>query len=189
LTSFSDFAIAYPSDEVFPLEWAAFEAKRQAKSVDLKWITAREENTRHFVVERCLTTDAWVPLGTVPAAGFSLQSTHYSFEDHAPLPGMAHYRLQQVDLDGSTSYSSVRTVFFDNLTQHAQLFPNPAKNLLHLYTHAGSFSIINHLGQSVHAPIVAQQALLTTIDITLLPKGIYYVHLLETKSAIRFIKN
>ncbi|MBD2767131.1 hypothetical protein IC235_04375 [Hymenobacter sp. BT664] len=117
---------AYP----LPVELTVFEAKA-VKNVDaaLAWSTASEKNNDHFEVERSLNGVDFVRMGEVKGQGSRSTPTEYALTDAgigAKVSGPVYYRLKQVDTDGVSSYSPVRTVAFTGLTPAISLFPNPA---------------------------------------------------------------
>ncbi|MGI4872950.1 MAG: T9SS type A sorting domain-containing protein [Janthinobacterium lividum] len=111
-----------------PVTLTAFTAVAATTGVNLAWTTASEVNADKFVVQRQTSAAAaWVSIGTVPA-------THpvggsYTLRDAAPQAGLNYYRLLSVDLDGSSTYSPVRTVQLAT-TSAATLtvYPNPGKD-------------------------------------------------------------
>ncbi|WP_400191446.1 T9SS type A sorting domain-containing protein [Hymenobacter sp. B81] len=111
-----------------PVKLTAFEAAAEGRrAVRLTWATAQEENSAFFEVERSLDGHSFERVGRRTAAGHSNSPRRYSLLDE-DLPASAavlHYRLRQVDHDGTFSYSPVRSVL---LTAPAglALFPNPA---------------------------------------------------------------
>jgi hypothetical protein len=113
---------------VLPVELLAFEATPHHTSVDLDWSTATELNNDRFVVERGTSTTDFRPIGEVDGAGNSITRIDYAFTDHAPLAGTSYYRLRQVDLDGSISFSPVRSVEYGSATGAFTPYPNPARD-------------------------------------------------------------
>lgn len=79
-----------------------------ARYVNLNWWTESETNTLGFIVER-RDGDAAARTavsGLIPGAGTSLQRHNYSFTDTAVSAGTHYYRLKEVDLDGTATYST-----------------------------------------------------------------------------------
>ncbi|MGI4872658.1 MAG: hypothetical protein ACRYFX_15970 [Janthinobacterium lividum] len=97
-------------------------------AVRVAWATASETNSARFEVERSSDGVSFAAFRTVAAAGSSPTSHSYILID-AALPAGArllYYRLRQVDVDGTPSYSSVRVVAV-GLASPVVLFPNPAR--------------------------------------------------------------
>jgi len=84
----------------------------------------------------------------------STKGRSYQFDDLNPITGTTYYRLQQIDFDGSFSYSQIIATT-NNIDSDIHIYPNPAKGLLFVQvppTLIGQpHQIINALGQSVQA--------------------------------------
>ena len=78
----------------------------------VEWETATELNNDYMAVERSADGRRFDEIGRVPGAGNSNTPLRYDLLDEQPLPGRSYYRLRQVDFDGTTSYSDVRSVNF-----------------------------------------------------------------------------
>lgn len=113
-----------------PIELASFEAKRSDKGALLHWLTNSETNNSYFNVERSHDGIRFEHIGKVNGAGTSLQSLNYHFLDATPWPGINYYRLAQVDFDGSSTYSNIVQVVFDEKESDLQAIvaPNPMRD-------------------------------------------------------------
>jgi hypothetical protein len=119
-----------------PVQLVAFTAEAQGPDALLRWHTASELHNARFEVEASPDGTHFERRGTVAGAGSSSSTArHYSFLDadlarYAALPGtplLVYYRLHQVDLDSTASYSLVRSVVVaHSLSYSVRLFPNPA---------------------------------------------------------------
>lgn len=109
---------------VLPITLVAFEAVAASTHVDLYWATATETNNDHFIVERSPDGKAFTPIGRVEGQGNSYQLTSYHLADEEPLLGLNHYRLAQVDHDGTRTWSNTVTAFFQG-DARPHLWPNP----------------------------------------------------------------
>ncbi|MCC3156619.1 T9SS type A sorting domain-containing protein [Hymenobacter sp. 15J16-1T3B] len=174
---------------VLPVELRAFQAKAAAAAVELSWETALEKNSSYFGVERATAADgSFVEIGRVQAAGNSTSLRRYATRDAEAgrLPaGTLYYRLRQVDVDGSTTYSAVQAVRWQPQTAAVlSLYPNPATDaatvqlssglptggVLCLYTTRGQ--LVRRQELSVHAPGLTLKGL---------PAGLYQVVLLDAR--------
>ncbi|WP_165903585.1 LamG domain-containing protein [Hymenobacter gummosus] len=129
VTSFSQAVIGTFGSSPLPVELLSFTAAPVAGGVRLAWATAQEQHSAYFQVERSPDGQLFAAIGRVPAAGTSSSARAYALTD-AQLPGRAgllYYRLRQVDLDGTSSYSEVRAVAASGAGAAAQLtlLPNP----------------------------------------------------------------
>jgi hypothetical protein len=101
----------YESGMALPSELTVFTAEELGKtSVGLNWNTSSETATGRFHVERKSDHRFWTEIGSVAAAGFSRSSLDYTFTDQEAPVGTLYYRLRQVDLDDSYSYSPIREI-------------------------------------------------------------------------------
>ncbi|NVO83979.1 beta strand repeat-containing protein [Hymenobacter terrestris] len=114
-----------------PVTLVAFGAQASGLNAQLNWKTAQELNNDYFVVERSFDGRSFVAVGEVKGQGSTQATTSYDFTDArvaalAPA-GLVYYRLRQVDTDGTTALSEVRTVRFP-LTARVMIdvYPNPA---------------------------------------------------------------
>jgi hypothetical protein len=128
---FSEFYMGATPLGPLPVVLTAFTAQAEGKAAArLRWTTASEKNSAWFDVERSSDGSSFEPLGQVAAQGTKTSPTSYTFLD-SKLPAAAarhatyYYRLHQVDLDGTASYSPVRAVTLDGKAEFT-LYPNPA---------------------------------------------------------------
>ncbi|WNJ16672.1 PA14 domain-containing protein [Pontibacter sp. G13] len=129
-------ALFAPEEETFPVEWSDFTATYENERVDLRWITASENNSDKFLVERAGLDAEFDVVGEVDAQGYSAGPSAYQLFDLDPLLGWNYYRIHQVDLDGASSYSEVEQVLVRDLPIVA--FPNPVVAGADLYVNLGT---------------------------------------------------
>ncbi len=125
-----------PTNGPLPLNLISFNAKKSGeKDASLTWTTANEENTSHFIVQRSIDKNNWTDIGSVGAAGYSIDIRNYELFDANVNSGRSsryqvYYRLKMFDLDGSSRLSPIQSVVFNNgSTQKANeflVYPNPA---------------------------------------------------------------
>ncbi|MGI4740752.1 MAG: T9SS type A sorting domain-containing protein [Janthinobacterium lividum] len=169
---------AYP----LPVTLTRFEAQAVGLNGQLSWATAQEQHNAGFEVERSFDGTTFTALTFVAGAGTSPQAHTYSYVDAGVgQHGTVYYRLQQRDLDGTTTYSPVRVVAFaaPSLAPSVSLYPNPAPDQTTLDLTAlpvGSYQVqvLDLAGRLVQAYTLAggQAHLLTVSD---LPSGSYVV--------------
>jgi hypothetical protein len=112
-----------------PVELNSFSASISEKTVKLDWSTATETNNSRFDVQRKFGAIEWQTIGSIKGNGTTTQTQHYSFSDDLSnySASKISYRLKQVDLDGSFSYSNEISV--DNSIVSSfeleQNYPNP----------------------------------------------------------------
>ncbi|MFK7971118.1 MAG: choice-of-anchor V domain-containing protein [Bacteroidia bacterium] len=109
-----------------PVSWGEVTAKAHAQGVEINWETESETNTAWFEVQRSIDGHGFSPFATVQAAGNSSVMRKYKTVDQTPVYGStSQYRIRQVDVNGSTSFSPL-VEFFVEKPQEGLLafFPN-----------------------------------------------------------------
>ncbi|MFN3342444.1 MAG: T9SS type A sorting domain-containing protein [Flavobacteriales bacterium] len=138
-----------------PVELLTFTAERSSKDVELNWVTASEQNSWYFEVERSLNGLDWQSIIHQTAAGNSTTLLTYSTLDYNAPQEILYYRLKQVDFDGTTNYSAIRIVYPENDEPELVLYPNPLVNGTSLYIKPNSsitsidFELFNISGKLV----------------------------------------
>jgi uncharacterized repeat protein (TIGR01451 family) len=101
----------------------------QQRDALLGWSTASEANSAYFEVERSFDGTTFAAIGRVAAQGTKLSASAYTLTDAGvatKATGPVYYRLRQVDLDGTATYSPQRTISFPKAaTVRLGLYPNP----------------------------------------------------------------
>jgi type IX secretion system substrate protein len=117
---------------ILPVSWQNFSAALQAnKSVSLLWQVSAQINNKGYYIERSMDGSNWDEMGFVADAGTFKTSEQYSFMDNKPNIGKNYYRIRQVDLDGTSSYSEIKTVTLENSSNSSlSVWPNPAKDVV-----------------------------------------------------------
>lgn len=122
--------VGLSSNDPLPVELTAFDATWSGERVELAWSTASETNNTGFHVERAVDDGPFTGIEFVNGAGTTNRPQHYRFADEAPSGTVSelHYRLRQVDADGSETTSSIQTVRVAATNFELQSpFPNPAQ--------------------------------------------------------------
>jgi len=110
-----------------PVELISFTGFSQNNDIILNWQTATETNNAGFEIQEKINGGEYASIAFVIGSGTSTKINNYTYKITNLTPGIYLYRLKQVDLDGSTSYSNeihVKTVspLVFNLFQN---YPNP----------------------------------------------------------------
>jgi len=115
--------------DIVPVELVSFVAENIDDEVILKWTTATETNNQGFEILRSTQNDneLWERIGFVEGKGTTTEITNYVFSDKVNEPGTYHYKLKQIDYDGSFYYSEVVEVNIFSPTNFTlfQNYPNP----------------------------------------------------------------
>ena len=161
-----------------PQNLLTFTASKGDHKVILNFTTTNELNVASIDVERSADGSSFTTIGTVTAESANGQ---YSFIDAQPLPSINYYRLKMTDHNGGYSYSKMVPIRYDKNVS-VTIFPNPVKEVvtvqLQMPAGAVSLKIIDGMGRMVKTMILQSSGstLSTTIDISGLAAGQYYIH-------------
>jgi extracellular elastinolytic metalloproteinase len=162
-----------------PVEWGSFTAEKKATSSLLTWTTVQEQNSLKFVVERSIDGISFTEIGSVKASGNSNTTRSYTLADILPVAGINYYRIKQIDLDGRSIYSEVKTVTFNPFKGAISITPNPAKDKIAITVPGNSKTlqvvILNAVGQKVQTANISGQY--NQIVLNNLPAGLYYIRI------------
>ena len=96
-----------------PVQLTTFTAEAVGHGANLRWATASEKDNDHFDVEASTDGRTFARVGQVAGHGSTLLPQQYSFTDEnlaRYAASLVYYRLRQVNGDGTSSFSQVRTV-------------------------------------------------------------------------------
>lgn len=183
---------------ILPLSLTKFTAQLQNNSGLLLWQTNNEVNTQNFVVESSKDGVSFSALGLVDANN-TRGINNYSFIDNKITSGNNYYRLKMVDIDGKFVYSNVLIIKLNASTISINVYPNPAKQFVHLsfVSSVTSKCIINITNMQGKVITQLTKNIETGINKLILDvhnyaTGIYYLSLTnenKEKANIRFEKN
>ena len=112
-----------------PVTIASFDAKRVGADAYISWTSAQEINSKGYNVQVSTNGSEYRDLGFVASTSPNSSSARsYSFTDtEKNKVGVRYYRLQQVDVDGKSSYVTPRTVTFEGKATASGVlaYPNP----------------------------------------------------------------
>ncbi len=132
---------------VLPITLLDFKASVEGNSIIFKWKTASEINSSYFQLEENIFGN-WGEICIVNAQGNSKNVVDYTYVYQTELYRDMFFRLKNVDIDGTFSYSNVIKV--TPTTVEIKLYPNPFKDELLIQGKFSSFSIYNVEGKEVY---------------------------------------
>lgn len=180
-----------------PVELTSFTGWNQGAVNRLQWITASEDNTLKFEVQKSTNNSAWTPIGEKVAAGNSNQQRNYDFTDNNPVVGNNYYRLKIIDNDGAFSYSNtINIAIGDAVTNNFnRVYPNPTNGQLNVEiqstaTYDTKVIAFDLIGKKVFEKSLAVNKGLNTLsfDFTNLPKGSYVLQFTDVQGKIHTTK-
>jgi hypothetical protein len=122
----SDVLVSNPAP--LPVTLTTFSGTIDAHNIaTLHWATASERNSAYFALERSLDGTTFTEAGRLVASANSSHTLNYQWSDPQRLAQATYYRLRQVDVDGTTHYSSVVTLAPTTATARIlEVYPNPS---------------------------------------------------------------
>lgn len=179
------------SPVTLPLTLTNFTGRLSGSSVLLDWVTASEENTSYFEVQRGTNGSVYDSLGKVLAAGNSTSARQYQYTDALPpAPSAAYfYRLKMADIDGHFTYSPVVEISPSPASLTLSATPNPFRQQITLTVGSPGqdnvvFTLSDMSGRSLLTQSVPIQKGSNTITLQTpgqLEKGVYLLTI-STKS-------
>lgn len=142
----------------------------------VEWTTATEINNDRFVVSRSVDGETWTEVGTIAAKG----AGDYSFKDLTATGGVAYYKLNQYDLDGTESDFAIISVQGEACPSALTIGPNPSDGRVAIDLAAvgdiASIKVYDQLGRETYFLTGADvQATGGRLDLSHLSAGSYRV--------------
>lgn len=185
--------LSLTADTPLPIDLISFKAERSTTGVSLTWVTASETNNDFFTIERSVDGVDWTLVKDIPGAGFSNVLLTYETKDDSQLKGVIYYRLKQTDFDLKYSYSDIVVVDLNSIVQNKlEMYPNPAIDFIKINGSGKRFEsvrVFDALGHDVSRSVNVSGINGTDfkVDLTNLPKGVYFVQMGEKMG--RFYKD
>jgi hypothetical protein len=134
ITNFGDFTAG--EFDAMPVELTSFTVLYDGEANILNWTTATETNNYGFEIERASSRQVgttprqgeWEIIGFIEGNNTSTEKHEYQFVDKNIQDRVYFYRLRQIDLDGTATYSNTVKVETGNVPKGFVLYqnyPNP----------------------------------------------------------------
>lgn len=179
-----------PINIALPVTLTYFRAVlEENKQVLLRWETASESNSSHFVVERSADALNYHEIANLPAQGNSLEVSQYTFTDVTPLAGVNYYRLRQVDMDDAfVTYRPV-AVWTEESGTASGLYPNPMLGRVFFLKMENlaqaSVMVFRVDGRMVDVTKIDMSPNISQLTINeVLDDGIYFVHIRSEEATL-----
>ena len=139
---------------VLPVELLSFDVvKINQNQVYIQWETASEINNDYFTIERSKDGSNWEAITRINATNTNNEITNYSTTDKSPIKGVSYYRLKQTDLDGTTTYSSIKNMYIDqDPNPVVNIYPNPTSGIVHIQLNrlvVKKMTLLDNLGNNL----------------------------------------
>lgn len=172
-------SVLKPNVTILPLTLLQFSGTRGDGRNILSWRTAQEVNTYRFDVERSATGAQFTKIGSMAARGNFAGETNYRFIDSTPLPSVNYYRLNMIDIDGSSRYSAI-VLLQPDAASRVVLYPNPTRGLIYLQVNSivpATCTIMDMNGRKLFTQVLQPGAAAYQVDVRQLAPGTYLLQL------------
>ncbi|MDA9773889.1 T9SS type A sorting domain-containing protein [Saprospiraceae bacterium] len=132
------YALVYPA---LPVEWLSFSVRKSSNVAIIEFSTATEISNSHFMIQKSNDGINYDNISRIEGAINSLSISKYNYSDRAINKGINYYRIMQVDLNGESSYSTVRNISGGEIEEDIVVFPNPVGS------HGNTLNIKNSLSK------------------------------------------
>ena len=161
-----------------PVEWTAFDARPLGSHMaQLSWTTSREQGNKGFDIQRSMDGVSFETVGWVSSKGDAENRQGYVFIDREVPQGDWNYRLRQVDINGSGSFSEVRRVRISTSSEMV-IYPNPAANTIHVqsaFEQTATALMFDSQGKLTKKWDLRGEGTGFDLDISELQSGMYYL--------------
>lgn len=188
--NFSTNRIIFTQASLLPTNLKYFNVKDEKglKINKLAWRTSSEANNKGFEIQRSMgNTNDFKTIGfvgTKAKQGNSESEISYSFEDANVKAGQTHYyRLNQIDFDGKSAFSPVKSIKPGSIESNLNVYPNPSQGSFTVNTGSNSGKL-NIFVMDNTGRVVNQFMNVSTSNtrINNLKKGFYTLKIVNTES-------
>ena len=181
-----------------PVSISRFIGYKGASKDILEWTTGSEINNAYFNLQHGtdgINFSTLAKVSTKAPGGNSSIDIDYRSENLKPAIGHNYYRLQQVDVDGHSTYESrIVDLIWDNDGNSVTMYPNPTTDVLNIdlfATEASTTSvrISDMSGRTVKSVLLKSVAGMNNVTISLseLANGLYTVQIV-TNDKLSFVQ-
>lgn len=176
------------NDQPLPVTISGFTAIAKDCQVNLKWQVTEATNFSHFVVQRSTDGQNFTSLSKV---NFNVNQKEYTYTDtpskiDGAVRNIFYYRLQEVDLNGITDNSVMRSATTSNCTGgelSINYYPNPTVQGINLtsLTAISRVEIYTLTGQNIYNYLPTSAITQLEIDLKNFAPGIYVMNVLNAQ--------
>lgn len=163
-----------------PLHWLSFSGQASGSRVTLQWEIADPGQNDHFEVEHSTDAENFLTIGVIPEKNnltAAMGSLLFSYVDGNPTEGVNYYRIKQVDIDGSSTWSKLISIDMRKPFEGMNLLSNPVHASLVLRNPGqemiGDMEVLDPAGRLLRRQSVQSRNSMVTLDAGKLPAGYY----------------
>jgi hypothetical protein len=179
------------SSIALPIHWGSFTGQVEAGQAYLNWTMENSSNDARFEIERSTAGSAFSNIGDIPAGGGAAPtggSFTYSFIDTHPAKGDNYYRIEGIDADGTSSWTSVLELTVANPAAGIRLQANPVADELELINNGGitinRLQVLDVAGRVVLDQASNSSNYLVGLNTSRLKAGYYFLRIGQSGSTV-----
>lgn len=161
---------------LLPVELLNFSGKNENNINLLNWSTASELNNNGFEIQRSDDAIHWTKIGFINSNNTRSTTHEYNFIDSNIFADKEYYyRLKQIDLEYTFSYSNTILIKTPNPTE-LSIFPNPSSTSITISTNNilnSTLRLYDIAGRLVLSSTIINDN--TILDLSFLDKGTYFL--------------
>jgi hypothetical protein len=161
-----------------PVVFNSFFVSQSGSNVKISWTTSQEVNNSRFVIERSFDGRNWNDVAAIAGAGSSTDLNKYDYTDKNINASVVYYRIRQVDVNGHTEYSAIRTVRKSNGTTQTNMYATKQTVTIDFNSEVKNnvvVQVLNENGQVVARQDYQQASYSVSMNIPTARPGIYIV--------------
>ena len=169
---------------MLPVNFTSFYISKSGENIKLSWSTDKEINNSHFDVERSSNGLNWEKIAVVFGAGTTNNANNYSYNDKSITSPVVYYRLRQVDIDGRSMYSSIKTIRMGEAVSNVRIYGADKNVVIDLNTAAKNdlvVSVMNSNGQVITRQTYNNPSYKINLNLQNAFTGAYIVHVTDNK--------
>jgi len=166
---------------ILPVTFANFYVSRTNDDILIRWSTATENNNHHFEVQRSDNGQSWNTIAIVAGSGNSTQLNNYSYTDKAMQKAVAYYRIMQVDMNGRSTYTVVRSIKNTDNKKGVEIFVTKNRNITLMFDEMKStvsLEIYDLNGKTINRQHFQHSAYIT-LHINNITTGVYVIKVID----------
>jgi hypothetical protein len=168
----------FTANASLPVIFNSFFATVANNNAVITWSTSQEMNNENFEVQRSFDGSNWNVIAVVLGAGISTTWQQYSYTDKNVTAPVVYYRIRQVDMDGRSTYSTVKMIRSGAVTPTAKVYASGKTVQVEFnreIKNPVSIRIINQAGQVIAREQVQKAGYRTSVSVNNNQPGVYMV--------------
>lgn len=190
INDFSPFTLGYLVDNPLPVQWINFELNHTKTGVELIWSAIENPQTLEYMIQKSTDAVEFQDLEKIIAEKEIFEINSYQSFDNEVNSNIIYYRIKQIDLDGTISYSSTEAIRIEQARDEITIFPNPTQGdiVLNFYGEENGIADLEVLsieGKNLMSLqddySVGENSL--KLELSFLPTGTYIVNLITENTS------